>query len=576
MNNIRQNFTVLLFAFLTILSLPLTSQAQPPVTARVDRTTASTDETLVLIVEINSASQNPSLPTLPVLDTFTVVGQSTASQISIVNGVMSVKTSYQYRLQPTQAGTLTIPSIQATVDGQSYSTEPITVEITQGTATAEPEIPTEAESAETAPLAGQDFFVEAAVNNPEPYIGQQISYQFRFYQALEVRGQIQYDGPDFSGFWSEREPDQSQTIIQTADRTYRMTELNTVLFPTVVDETVIGEARLRLPGQDLVAEAVPITIRPLPDNPPPEFNGAVGNFIISTEIDKTESSVDEPLNLLVTLNGEGNINNIPDPVWPEIPNWRVFESRATINTAAQEGKLGGSRVYELLLVPSQPGEFTLPAIDYSYFDPEGEAYLTVSSSPIAVTISPGEAQAPVPVVIGSDREAVARLATDLRYIKSLPHPIASAPSWLTTRPIYWLAWGVPLVMLLFSLMNRRRQSYQQDNEASLRSSKARKAARLRMRKARSKKLDPYAEGEAIMTDYLSSKLNQPTAGLTQTGLIDLLQQQGVDESLSQQVAHTLQDCYMGRYGLSENDPKQSRDLLRRIDRLLDKLEKALK
>lgn len=575
MNHVRQIFIVLLFTVLTILSLPLTSQAQPPVTARVDRTTASTDDTLVLVVEISSATQNPSLPTLPVLDTFTVVGQSTASEINIVNGVMSVKTAYQYRLQPTQAGTLTIPSIQATVDGQSYSTEPITVEISQGT-TAEPEIPTEAEAAETAPLEGQDFFVEAVVNNPEPYIGQQVSYQFRFYQALEVRGQIQYDGPDFSGFWSEREPDQSQIMTQAAARTYRMTELNTVLFPTVVGETVIGEARLRLPGQDLVAEAVSVNIRPLPDNPPAEFNGAVGHFMITAEINKRESSVDEPLNLMVTLNGEGNINNIPDPVWPEIPNWRVFESRATINTAAQEGKLGGSRVYELLLVPSQPGEFTLPAIDYSYFDPEGEAYLTVSSSPIVVTIAPGEAQAPVPVVIGSEREAVARLATDLRYIKSLPNPISSTPPWLTTQPTYWLAWGVPLVMLLFSLMNRRRQSYQQENEANLRSSKARKEARLRMRKARSKKLDPYAEGEAILTRYLSHKLNQPIAGLTQTGLIDLLQQQGVDESLSQQAAHTLQDCYMGRYGLSESDPKQSRDLLRRIDRLLDKLEKVLK
>lgn len=129
------------FGAMMLLLLSPVVQAQSPLTVEIDRTSLSSDEILLLRVEVNSTSTNSPPPTLPTLDNFAVVGQSTSSQVSVVNGVVSAKVIYQYRLQPTQVGTLTIPPVTINLDGQTYSSDPLTVEVTAGTTPTQPPPP---------------------------------------------------------------------------------------------------------------------------------------------------------------------------------------------------------------------------------------------------------------------------------------------------------------------------------------------------------------------------------------------------------------------------------------------------
>ncbi|UCC53519.1 MAG: BatD family protein, partial [Anaerolineaceae bacterium] len=432
-------FVVTIISLLLIGVFALPGSAQSPVTAEVDRNRLSTDEVLVLKVTIDSTAGQASQPALPALDGFEILGSSSGTQISIVNGDMNMQATYSYSLHPTQAGQLMINPVSVQIDGQLYSTQPIMIEVSQGTGQVQPApnqgipsmpgfptrpnfpnipgfpnlnnlFPTmpgmpsnQVNPGNTAPpmdpadapteLVGQPFFIEALVDNPNPYQGEQVLYTFRFYQAENLFDQPEYQSPSFTGFWSEeRSEDQVDYTTEAAGRAYRVTELQTVLFPTGVGEVTIEPATLTIPGdffsRGMALQTQPITmnIRPLPDNAPANFQGAVGQFDIQAQADTAKTKVNETVTLHVTLRGVGNMNNLADPLWSEGPEWRAFDSKATVNTHFTDGVFGGVRSYERLLVPTQAGDLLLPAIVFSYFNPETESYETTSSEPILISV----------------------------------------------------------------------------------------------------------------------------------------------------------------------------------------------
>jgi len=109
------------------------AQGQDVVTAQVDRTAITTDESLRLTVSIDDAAGKATQIIMPPLDAFQVLGSSSGQQISIVNGRTSRHSTYQYQLQPMQTGQLTIGTISVEINGGLYTTAPIVITVTQGT-----------------------------------------------------------------------------------------------------------------------------------------------------------------------------------------------------------------------------------------------------------------------------------------------------------------------------------------------------------------------------------------------------------------------------------------------------------
>jgi hypothetical protein len=575
--------TVIILLLLSVT--PGYAQGNGVISASVDRTSLSTDETLTLAVTINADVSNPPSPSLPSLEGFTIVGSGSSSQISIVNGTVSTQLIYSYRLQPYAPGDLVIDPIGVTLNGQTFTTEPITVQVTQGTGTP-PSAPPSNATAPTSPeFRGQRYFVEAEVDNPTPFIGEQVNYIFRFYEAFDAFGQPQYEAPTFTGFWTENQTDQSQYQVQAGGQFYNVTELRTVLFPSLMGPVTIEPARLIIPGgffssgAELQTQPVSVDVKPLPAGAPASFNGAVGQFTLSGMFDTTQTRVNEPITWRVTLTGRGNFSALPDPVWPEMPEWRSFESQATTNTGFQNGQVVGERVYERLLVPQTEGEYTIPVLEYTYFDPAAGGYQTMTTGAVSVSIAPGdpaaaEAQnyAPVP---GGHKENVEQLATDIRHVKPVPTKLSLGDRSVTESPLYWLAWSVPLLGIVGNFVWQRRQRFWQNNAGVARSSQARKKAKKALARVRSEKGDVYSAAGQVLTDYLADKLDQPVAGLTRQALATLLGENGLRPGLIERVNVCLTDAELGRFSPESNDPAHAANLLKEIDILIGDLEKEL-
>ncbi|MDA1348541.1 MAG: BatD family protein, partial [Chloroflexi bacterium] len=127
------SIVAVLFAVLASVSVYTASiHAQsPPVQSEVDRTELTTDEVLTLTVTIRGEG-SISAPLLSALEGVNIVGRSTVSQTTLTNNQSISELVHEYRLRPTVDGPLTIGAVRVTIDGQTYTTDPITVEVHPG------------------------------------------------------------------------------------------------------------------------------------------------------------------------------------------------------------------------------------------------------------------------------------------------------------------------------------------------------------------------------------------------------------------------------------------------------------
>jgi hypothetical protein len=556
--------------------------AQSPVTAEVDRTTLSTGESLTLTIRMEGA--NASNPNLPVLDGFQIISTSKSSQISIINGSMSSQAAYHYVLQPTRAGQLTIPAIPVVVAGQTHTTQPFTIEVTQGAAPSQPSQPNQPPDSIIPPsqeFSGQDLFVESIVDHPNPYIGQQVTHTFRFFRAVNLSGQPTYEAPNFNGFWNESETQQTDYDVQIGSRTYRVVELQTILFPTSVGQHTISPASLNISGSlfrsdtRLGTDAITLDVRSLPEPAPEGFHGAVGNFTVATSVDTDRLAVNEPVTLKVVISGEGNISNLPDPEVPVINNWRSYESTSTVDTQTQNGRVSGSRTIEQLMVPGSAGEFSIPGITYTFFNPQTEAYQTVSNNPIAIHVAEGAVDASLPQNSPGSDAPIDWLDNDIRHIKAAPESLEVTQRPLVASPVYWLFWLFPVGALVIDVVWQKRKRYLSQNPEQVRSSKAQKKAHLLLSKARKQKTDPFAAINQALTGYLSDRFNHPVAGMTQSDLVDFLDQNGLPPSLTQQITETLMLGEMGRFAPAAANQGTAGEMFKDTEKLIARIEKVI-
>ncbi|NJN94351.1 MAG: protein BatD [Anaerolineales bacterium] len=587
----RFTFHVSRFTFYVITAFLLTlifsggrtplalAQDQVPITATVDRTILSTKEQLTLTVTVTGDFLDIPNPDLTQLTDFVVVNSSTSTQVSIINGDLTTQGVFIYTLQPLREGGLVISPVIINLNGQIYQTEPIDIRVV--TSSAPLPTPTVPPAVEPGTLGSQDFFVEADVDNLQPYLGQQVTYTFKLYQSAGFIGQPDYQPPSFTNFWSQTIVNQPTYNITVGGRDYLVTEIRTALFPANLGPVTISPAKIVIPNfpyQDIVleTEAITVEVQSLPDGAPADFKGAVGQYEIRAGLSKNETVVNEPITLIVEIKGAGNIEALVEPPLPELPNWRVFESQAQSIVEIQGDRVYGTRRFERLIVPGQSGSYTIPPISFTYFDLEASQYRTMNSQPIPVMVQPGQGEdLPPPVVAaGPNKQEVAVLAADIRHIKPAPAMLDSEETSLLNQPLYWTAWVLPVLLVGGMWMWQNRRQYLLTNTAYARSQNARRVAQKILAESQRAGVDSYAAAHRALLGYLSDKLSRPTAGLTNDSLVNLLKTTRLDSALIDRVQETLAQIDIGRFAPGSDAVVGS--FLAETNKLINDLEKSLK
>lgn len=277
----------------------------------------------------------------------------------------------------------------------------------------------------------KNLFIKLEVSKKDCFVGEPVVAAFKLYTRLHSETTIT-DAPSFNGF-SVSDLDVNSSNNSKLEKydgrlynvyTLRKVELyplqagNITLDPVVADNKVtfiksayansqdrsgffsmlenFGDAGVPASGlveQKITLKTPPtvINVKPLPsENKPNSFKGAVGKFNVVSSLGKDTISTDDAGVLRVTVSGKGNIQlvNAPAIIWPQ--GIDGYEAKVKDNVDKTTVPMQGNKVFSYPFTVSKPGNYTIDAILFSYFDPASAEYKTEHVPPLQLHVKKGK------------------------------------------------------------------------------------------------------------------------------------------------------------------------------------------
>ena len=289
---------------------------------------------------------------------------------------IAVSMAWAYELIPQAIGDFSLSDVQFAYQGTTYFANPGSIRVSRADTYHDPS-------------TGSIHQVEVEVDTVEPYLNAPVTYTFRYrYTAvLPTQASPIAQLPSFSDVLVEELPTLPPHTQQIRGKTFWVKEQARRLYPQKTGQILIQPATLLLPvprgRKTLKTGALKLTIRPLPEaEQPTDFSGAVGEYEISAQVDRSAVAAGSALMLSVRISGHGNMQTVSAPKLPAI-NGVVVNGPNSVDDPAPT-----SRTYAYALVPARTGTLRIPAIAYTYFDPSRAVYATTQTTPIPVSVRP--------------------------------------------------------------------------------------------------------------------------------------------------------------------------------------------
>jgi hypothetical protein len=607
--------------------------SQPQIGVTVSQDPLVQGEPFELTITIQTESSGEPKIQLPPLTGLRVLRQYESHPMSFSFsfgfGQQAVKqqkqtSEYTFVVVADRAGKFTISPVIVTVDGQRFQSQaygfnvqpssgasasgtPVPLQPGQGSAPADaipspgPPPPTAAdlEGAQVDP----DYFLHMVASRKRASLGEMIVVRVYLYTSWSIAGVQLVREPGTDGFWvenidtgSQRQMPQEQ--IQIGDRVYERVELRRIaLFPVREGELTIAPALAELEVRRggffsqpkkarRASQPVVLTVDPLPDaGRPPEFAAAnVGQFSFRAEIDKESVKVGEPVTITMTARGAGNVRNLAVPRIDEIDGLKVYPPESEVEVVARDESVTGTLTNKVLIIPKRAGEYVIPELKWSYFDPAAREYKSLSSAAKRFVVTPGEGGAPAgqgPVVGAQsapldDGGAFGRMAQKLRSISTRADLATSDDGIVLNAPWFLLLAALaPLAYLgvVAAQVIRRRRS---DSFVRDRSKRADGVARGRLDhlEATGEELDGgrfFAELHKILLAFLEDRLEAPVAGDTMAELTARLKRRGFGDELAESTVAEMESFDFARFARSASATAERRQALERMRTLISRL-----
>ncbi|WP_224484181.1 BatD family protein [Robertkochia aurantiaca] len=584
--------TVTILFLFTSLSVLAQDDEAVVFTAKVSKDRLGVNERLRVDFNMNKDGDN-FVP--PDFDGFRVLmGPNQAVSRSWVNGKKSFSKTYTYILSPLSRGSFTIKQAEIEIDGETYKTTPVQIEVTA--AVDDPNVDRTADD-----VAEESLHLVAEVSNANPYLNEAISVVYKLYVSpdISVSNFIPIDNPRYNNFWSqdiEVKRWHAQTGLYKGEQ-YRYVVLKkVVLYPQKTGELTIEPLTLDVtvevptnrPGffgnrvtkpvhKTIAAGKRTISVKSLPqEGKPASFRGAVGQFDFDMITSKNDLKANESLTARLVVSGNGNLKlfelpelSLPSALEVYEPE---FEEQITTTIQGMRGKV--SQNYTI--VPQLKGKYPIPSVEFSYFDPVQEKYMTISSpqSLINVYEGPSGTEDTGTAVTAMGKKPVLGSGASFRFLMldADLKPIGEEP-FFGSNLFYVLFFSPLLLIPVAVLIGRRKDALAQDVEGRKRR-QANRLARKYLSEARKKLGDKegfYESLERALHNYLKAKLHLETSDLSKERISLLLSEKGVDQPQIGEFTGLLNSCELARYtpgshAAMQKDYEQAAEVISAIDK----------
>ena len=506
---------------------------------------------------------------------------SEQSNFQMVNGHTSSSSSitYTYILCANKNGSYTIPAARVHANGKTITSNPLKVTVSgkaAGTGNA-PKMHDDYDDrpqmrAAGTPISGSDLFIKVSANKQRVHEQEPILLTYKVYTLVDLT-QLEGKMPDLTGFHSQevKMPQQKSFHIESVNgRNYRcVTWSQYVMYPQMTGDleipsitfngTVIQQNRNVDPFEaflnggsgyvevkrSIKAPGLKIHVDPLPKRPD-NFSGGVGKFNISGQLNKTEVKANDPITVRVVVGGIGNLKLIKQPVVNFPKDFDKYDPKVTDKTKLTANGVEGNMIYDFLAVPRNQGKYSIPPVEFTYYDVAANAYKTIKTQAFELEVEKGDGNGGTAVDFTDEKNQ------DIHAIKTGKVVRKDAASLFFGSASYWIVLALLLAAFIALMIIFRRRAIENADIVKMRGKKANKVANKRLRAAHKlmvagKQGEFYDEVLRALWGYMGDKLNIPVSELSHDNIADKLAEHHVDEQTVNSFIEALDECEFERY-----------------------------
>lgn len=535
-----------------------------------------------------------------------LMGPSRSVQYQNINGVETNTITFTYILMAGKEGTFNIPGATIVADGNNYTSNSVTVKVLPPDQSADTGNSNSSNNQAGTKITNNDLFITATASKTTVYEQEAILLTYKIYTQVNLTG-LHGDMPDLKGFHTQEVdlPSQKQwTLEHYNGRNYNTTVYSQyVLFPQQSGKLEIPSITFEGTISQMVASADPldaffnggsyvnvkknivtpklsINVKELPAGKPANFSGGVGEFTISSSISTQELKTNDAVTLKLVISGTGNMKliNTPEVGFPQ--DFEIYDPKVDNKFNLTRSGLSGNKVIEYLAIPRHAGTYTIPPVEFSYFDLKSQTYKTLKTDAYTLNVAKGEGNSDQVVANFTNKEDLKVLGKDIRYIKTGEVVLSKKDDYLFGSFAYWLWYFVPMVLFIVFLVVYRKQAMENANVAKVRTKKANKVATKRMKLAGKLLSDKniaafYDEVLKALWGYISDKLNIPVSQLSKDNIEEELTRYGVADDLIKSFINTLNECEFARYAPGNQNEAMDKVYESAID-VISKMENSIK
>ena len=396
----REKIIFIFFLLCSILNL-----AQVKFETEVSKNKLGLNENLRVDFKMNQDGDNFTPPSF---NGFNIVGGPNQSvSNSWINGNRTFTKTYSYFLSPIKRGRFTIGQASIEIDGDIYKTSPVNIQVTEAVDSSAS--PNSSES-----LVEDDIQLIVELSKRNPYLNEPISvvYKLFFSPEINVRNLGEVDSPEFKNFWSQKIDVPRLEIKRSSlnGKSYNyVTWKKTLLYPQKEGKLDINpmtlDVSIDLPtnrrdffgniiytqtSSKVSSKKQIVDVKPLPSNNKPEdFLGAVGNFQIAMNSNKSQLKATESFQLELKVSGTGNLKlfSIPELIVPS--SLEKYEPEYSENVKIGLSGMNGNIINTYTIVPQFQGKYPIPTVKFSFFNPSTKKYVTIYTEEKIVDVFDG-------------------------------------------------------------------------------------------------------------------------------------------------------------------------------------------
>lgn len=553
----------------------------------------------VKLTDIDSKLSQPSNVPGAKLVYFSQTGRS--SQSTIVNGNFSHTTSVTYTMTLKaekegnfKFGPLTVDGIKSNIVSYSIGKKDTSLSQSGGLSSS-------SQDDQNGPKfigKGDDkLFLRANVSKTSAFEQEALVYTIKLYSSYAgVKFAGATSAPTFDGFVIEESKINTiQMDYETYNgKTYATAEIaRYIIFPqTTGDLKVLGNTytisvnsqeyykdpdwghltinrpvNLNVKPNDLI-----VKVKPLPSPRPANFSGGVGEFEIKSELQNSKLKTNHAASIVYSISGSGNLKYLKLPdlnnIFPS--QLEVYSPSVKENIAVNSNNTVGDISFDYSFMPLEEGEYAIPSVELVYFNPSTGKYETKQAKGYNVEVTKGEVSSKSQK---KDRLVYNTKLEDVGVNKSSTKLIVDSLS-------YWLWYIVPILLLIIAISIYRRRINDLADIDLLKSKKANKVARKRLKKAeiclRAKDVDKfYDEILSAMWGYIGDKLRIPISDLNRENVRQKLGDAGVNSEDLDSLISLIDECEFAKYSSSLGQISMDNVYMHACD-VINKLDNSLK